>query len=118
MRNPRQGRELDAYVRDFIRDPQSAAEYLNAASEEGDNAAFLIALKHVLDVHGSLSELARKTGLNRANLHRMLRGNSSPRLDTLTKVLHSAGLRISIRPLERGAKPKRARQRTPARAGG
>ena len=96
MTKAKRYREFDEYVRESIRDPKDAAEYLTAAAEDGDNAAFLIALKDVLDVHGSLAELSRKTGLNRANLHRILQGKSSPRLDTLTKLLNSAGLRISI----------------------
>ena len=102
MSKPRRRyRELGEYVRESIRDPKDAAEYLNAAAQDSDNAAFLVALKDVLDVHGSLSELSRNTGLNRANLHKMLQGKSSPRLDTLTKVLASAGLRITIQPMRR-----------------
>jgi probable addiction module antidote protein len=89
-------RDFHELVRETIRDPKDAAEYLSVAAEEGDNAVFLLALKDVLDVHGGLSALARKTGLNRANLHQILRGKTSPRLDTLTKVLNSAGLGISI----------------------
>jgi probable addiction module antidote protein len=102
MKNPRQGREFQEYVQDFIRDPSRAAEYLNAAAEDGDSAAFLIALKDVLDVHGSLSALSRETGLNRANLHKMLGGKSSPRMDTLKKVLRSVGLRFTIEAINAG----------------
>jgi probable addiction module antidote protein len=115
MSKAMQYREFDQYVRDSIRDPKDAAEYLSAAAEDGDNAAFLLALKDVLDVHGSLSELSRKTGLNRANLHRMLQGKSSPRLDTLTKLLNSAGLRISIMTIQDGRRSS-ATKRAPARA--
>lgn len=104
MSHPRQGREIDEYVRDFVRDPERAAEYLSAAAEEGDSAAFLVALKDVLAVHGNLSEIARAAGLNRANLHKMLQGNSSPRLDTLNRLLRAAGLRISIEPLKKAGR--------------
>ena len=100
MTNPREGREFQEYVQDFIRDPGRAAEYLNAAAEDGDSAAFLIALKDVLAVHGSLSALSRETGLNRANLHKMLGGKSSPRMETLNKVLRSVGLRFTIEAID------------------
>jgi len=106
MRKRKTYRDFDELVRDTIRDPRDAAEYLSDAAEDRDGAVFLLALKHVLDVHGGLSALSRKTGLNRANLHQMLRGKTSPRLDTLTKVLKSAGLGISIvalPPKRRGA---------------
>ena len=108
MTKARHYRELDEYVREAIRDPKDAAAYLSAAAEEGDNAAFLLALKDVLEAHGGLSELSRDTGLNRANLHKLLHGRSSPRLDTLTKLLHSAGLRITIQPARRKGRPRSA----------
>ena len=108
-------RDFHELVRETIRDPKDAAAYLSVAAEEGDNAVFLLALKDVLDVHGSLSALARQTGLNRANLHQILRGKTSPRLDTLTKVLNSAGLGISIVTLP-PKKRRIARGRTPPSA--
>jgi probable addiction module antidote protein len=113
MRKRKTYRDFHELVRDTIRHPNDAAEYLSDAAEEGDSAVFLLALKDVLDVHGSLSALSRKTGLNRANLHQMLHGKTSPRLDTLTKVLGSAGLGISIVAL----KPKK-RSATRARVPG
>ena len=112
MKKTRHYREFDEVMRDLIRDPKDAAEYLSVAAEEGDNAVFLLALRDVLDVHGSLSAISRKTGLNRANLHQMLSGKTSPRLDTLTKVLRTAGLGISIVTLQ----PKHARRRRTPRA--
>jgi probable addiction module antidote protein len=95
------------YVRESIRSPKDAAEYLNAAAEQGDSRAFLIALKDVIDVHGGVSSLARKTRLNRGNLYRMLSGQGFPRLDNLSRVLEASGLRISIEPAKR-SRPRRA----------
>ena len=112
MNKPLRYGDFHEYVRRAIRDPEDAAEYLSAAAEDGDNAVFLLALKDVLALHGSLSALSRKTGLSRANLHEMLRGKSSPRLDTLTKVLSTAGLGMRIVAL----RPKRAKRRPKARA--
>ena len=40
-------RDFQEYVRESIRNPKDAAEYLNAAAEDGDSAAFLIALNDV-----------------------------------------------------------------------
>ena len=101
-------RELGEIVRKAIRDPKDAAEYLNAAVEDGDHAGFLVALRDVLEVHGSLAGLSRSTGLNRANLHKMLQGKSSPRLDTLTRLLDSVGLRITIQPARNTPARRRA----------
>lgn len=89
---------LREFVREHIKDPEVAAEYLNAAQAEGDSQAFLMALKDVVEVHGGLSELARKTKLNRPNLHKMLSGKSSPKLETVIKVLDASGFTLTVKP--------------------
>jgi len=43
-------------------------------------------------IRASVNEQARET------LYRALSKNGNPRLDTLTKVLHASGLRLSIAP--------------------
>ena len=96
MATKRSLRTYDEYIQDSIRDPQKAAAYLNAAREDGDSRVFLAALKNVIDVHGGLSELARKSKLNRGNLHRMLTGKSSPRFETVDRVLRATGFDLTI----------------------
>jgi probable addiction module antidote protein len=98
MKAKRAHRPWRESVQEAIRDPEEAAAYLNAAAEQGDSRAFLIALKDVIDVHGGVSTLARKTRLNRGNLYRMLSGRGFPRLDNLSRVLEASGLAITIRP--------------------
>lgn len=105
MKAKRTHRPWREHVQAAIRDPQEAAAYLNAAAEQGDSRAFLIALKDVIAVHGGVSQLARKTRLNRGNLYRMLSGRGFPRLDNLSRVLRASGLAITIQP----AKPRRAK---------
>ncbi len=105
MKPSRQHRPWREVVQHSIRDPEEAAAYLNAAAEQGDSRAFLIALKDVIDVHGGVSKLARRTKLNRGNLYRMLAGAGFPRLDNLNRVLKASGLTISIVP-SRAARSK------------
>ena len=93
---------LREFVKDSIRDPETAAEYLNAAQAEGDSRAFLMALKDVGDVHGGLSALARKAKLNRPNLHRMPTGKGSPKLETVIKVLNASGFTLTVKPHGKG----------------
>jgi probable addiction module antidote protein len=107
MKTASRHRPWRAYVQASIRDPKEAAAYLNAAAEQGDSRAFLIALKDVIDVHGGVSKLARRTRLNRGNLYRMLSGQGFPRLDNLNRVLKASGLTLSIAP----SKPLRARSK-------
>jgi probable addiction module antidote protein len=76
-------------------DPVEAAEYLNAALEDGSQEVFLMALKDVADAKG-ISEIARKTNLNRENLYRILSTQGNPKLKSLNSVLQSIGLKLSI----------------------
>ncbi len=94
---------LREFIREHIKDPKTAAAYLNAAQAEGDSRSFLIALKDVIEVHGGLSKLARETKLNRANLHKMLSGKGSPRLATVVKVLDASGFELTVKPRRKRA---------------
>ena len=76
-------------------DPVEAAEYLNAALEDGSQEVFLLALKDVATAKG-ISEIARKSELNRENLYRILSADGNPKLKSLNSVLHSVGLKLSV----------------------
>ncbi len=54
-----------------LSDPREAAAYLDAALEEGDRPAFLLAIRNVIDALGGMTQIARRTGLNRENLYRV-----------------------------------------------
>ncbi|MBN2059229.1 MAG: putative addiction module antidote protein [Deltaproteobacteria bacterium] len=76
-------------------DPIEAAEYLNAALEDGSQEVFLMALKDVANAKG-ISEIARETKLNRENLYRILSIQGNPKLKSLNSVLHSVGLKLTV----------------------
>ena len=82
-------------LKEDLRDPAEAAEYLNAALEDGSQEVFLMALKDVANAKG-ISEIARETKLNRENLYRILSIQGNPKLKSLSSVLHSVGLKLSI----------------------
>jgi probable addiction module antidote protein len=82
-------------LKEDLRDPVEAAEYLNAALEDGSQEVFLMALKDVANAKG-ISEVARETKLNRENLYRILSTQGNPKLKSLNSVLHSVGLKLSV----------------------
>ena len=89
------------YQRDLIeslKDPTEAAAYLNAAIEEGDRAAFLLALRNVAEAHGGMTTVAEKAHLNRESLYRMLSSRGNPEIKSLANLLHAVGLRLAIEP--------------------
>lgn len=84
----------------YLHDPEDASAYLEAVLEDGENGALLIALRDIIDARGGVSELAQAKGLSRETLYRTLSAEGNPTLDTLSKVLEFAELRVSIQPLE------------------
>ena len=91
------------FVKETMRDPKEASEYLKASLDEyekdGNIEAFLIAIRTVADAQGGITELARKTELNRQSLYRTLSKNGNPRLKTLDIILNSLGFKLTIEPI-------------------
>jgi len=77
-------------------DPVEAAAYLDAALEAGDRPAFLLAIRNVIKASGGMTQIARKTGLNRENLYRLVSEKGNPELASLDKLLKSLGLRLTV----------------------
>jgi probable addiction module antidote protein len=89
-----------------LRDPTEAAEYLNAALEEGDRELFLLSLRNVAEAKGGISKLAESTQLNRENLYRMLSEKGNPEFYSLYTLLDALGLHLAVE--TKKSEPKRA----------
>jgi probable addiction module antidote protein len=81
-----------------LKEPEYAAAYLAQVLEDGDNAAFLIALKDVVDAGGGMSAMAGRVDLKRPSLYKILSKKGNPTLSTLREILKPLGLRVSIMP--------------------
>lgn len=92
---------LDGYFRRRLRDPKTAAAYLNEAAGENDPAAFLQALREVAEARGGLGQIAAKAKVNRQQLYKTLSKTGNPELRTLTAVLAAAGFALEFRPAKR-----------------
>ena len=79
-----------------LSDPEYAAEYLAQVLAERDGAAFLIALKDVVEASGGMGELAQHVGIKRPSLYKILSKKGNPTLATLQELLKPLGLRVSI----------------------
>ena len=75
---------------------EMAAEYLNVAIAEGDPKMFLVALRDVAEAFGGVSKLAKKTGLNRVHLYRLLSKRGNPEITSMSTVLAALGLRLTV----------------------
>ena len=79
-----------------LRNPRDAEEYLNAALQEDDPELFLRALRNVTEAQGGVTQLARKTKLNRESLYKMLSERGNPELRSLDALLHALGFRLAV----------------------
>ena len=92
----------------MARQAQIAASELDAALGEGEIKVFLLSLQKVIRAGSGYAAIARKTGLNRTALYKMLSSSGNPTLSTLIALLPLAGLRLSVEPLgdsESGVQP-------------
>ncbi len=82
---------FDDYMVESMKDPTHAAAYIESVIELDDPAALLEALRHVAKAYG-MDELGDKS------LFKALNENGNPTLNTVNKVLHAVGLRLSVAP--------------------
>jgi probable addiction module antidote protein len=78
---------------------QIAASRLDSALEQNDTRTFMAVLKEVIQARGGFTATARKTGLNRTALYKIVSMQGNPVLTTLTLLLSVVGLRLAVKPL-------------------
>ena len=89
---------------DYLNDEETIAEYLTAALEDPNPDVFLAAVRDVARTRG-MAQLARDAGLGRESLYKALAPGAKPRYDTVLKLLHALGVKISATPVHSRALP-------------
>ena len=101
MRKYRKWREI--VIEQLAADWEAALDYIQFAMEEyqidGDTAVFLLALGTFVESQGGVTELSKKTGMNREVFSKVLSSEEPPRLDMLVTILSALGGKLSIKPL-------------------
>jgi len=85
----------ESLMKKLRNNPQRCADYLNDVKEDGDEKAFWLAIKIIIDAHGGMTEIAKRANLNRPSMYKALSGEGSPRIDTIDKIMNSIGLDIN-----------------------
>jgi probable addiction module antidote protein len=83
---------------DYLDDEESIAEYITAALEDPNPEVFLAAVRDVARARG-MSQLAKDAGLGRESLYKALTPGAKPRYDTMLKLLHALGVKLSASPV-------------------
>lgn len=89
----------DATIERFQRDPELAAEYLDAILQDGDDGEWLQALQRLAKAFGGVAEIALRSDLNTKSLYRALSTQGNPEMKTLVAILKAMGMRLSVKPL-------------------
>ena len=88
----------EAELREKLKNPKEAANYLRIAYEDSDKRIFLLALKDVVEARAGISEAARLAKLDRRHLYVMLSKNGNPEWFSLNRLLDALGIRLSFEP--------------------
>ena len=70
--------------------PEMGCKYLKATLEEGDTDLLMVAIGNVAKARG-MTDIAKKTDLNRQNMYKALSGSGSLKFDIIAKVLRAFG---------------------------
>ncbi|MDO8283486.1 MAG: putative addiction module antidote protein [Rhodoferax sp.] len=82
---------------DYLGSEEMIAEYLSAALEDENLEVFLAAVSDVAKARG-MTSIANSTGLGRESLYKALAPGAKPRYETIVKVLHGLGVRLTVLP--------------------
>jgi probable addiction module antidote protein len=82
---------------DYLDSEETISEYINAVLEDGDPELLLAAIADVAKARG-MAKVAADAGLGRESLYKALAPGAKPRYDTVLKVLHALGVRLSVTP--------------------
>ena len=80
-----------------LRDEQDIAAYLTLVLEECDPGELAHALGVIARARG-MTQIAAEAGMGREAPYKALRADASPRFETILKVMHALGLRLSVQP--------------------
>jgi probable addiction module antidote protein len=104
---PKRTSDFRADLLEDLADPQEAAHYLNAASEDSEKMV-LVALRDIAEAR-QMARVAGEAGVAREALYRMLHKTGNPTYSSFMGILGALGLRIvftavnpAINPIEGG----------------
>lgn len=83
---------------DYLDNEDTIAEYITAALDDPNPDVFLAAVRDVARARG-MAQLAKDAGLGRESLYKALTPGAKPRYDTMLKLLHALGVKLSATPV-------------------
>jgi probable addiction module antidote protein len=84
-------------VVEYLDSPEARLEYMRAALETED-AAFIMDALGVVARAAGMSRIASEAGRGRESLYKALRADGNPEFETVLRVMHAVGLRLTAEP--------------------
>lgn len=92
----------EATIESFKRDPEFAAEYLNAVLEDGTQEELMTALRRIAEAFG-VKEVAEAAHLNPKSIYRTLSPSGNPELKSFQAILSAMGMRLAVTPIHQNS---------------
>lgn len=108
---PKRTSDFRADLLEDLANPQEAAHYLNAASEDSEKMV-LVALRDIAEAR-QMARVAGEAGVAREALYRMLHKTGNPTYSSFMGVLGALGLRIVFAPVNPTINPIEGRPGRP-----
>ncbi len=91
---------FEEYIINDLKDEESIREWLSVALEEfledGDSNAFVRSLEYAVRAKDTISGMSKKTGISRSNLYAIFKGEVTPQLNTVAKILKELGYTLKV----------------------
>jgi len=82
---------------DYLDSEEMIAEYISAALESGDASLLMAAIADVAKARG-IARVASDANLGRESLYKTLAPGAKPKLETVIRLLHALGVRLTAVP--------------------
>ena len=86
-------------VIDYLKTEKDINEYLNVVIAEKDYKYLPVALADIARARKAMSVAAKAAGVTRTNLYQSLSEEGHPAFETVAKVAHSLGYKITLVPI-------------------
>ncbi len=91
---------LEELILDSLKTEEDIKDWLSVSLEEyiedGDINAFIRALEYAVKAKGTISGISKKTGISRSNLYTIFKGEVTPQLNTIAKILKELGYTLKV----------------------
>ena len=81
-----------------VESKEDMALYLSIFLEENGVDGLTQALQYLAKAKGT-SQIAKEAGLNRQSLYRTLTADGKPKFETINKIIHALGFKLTIEPI-------------------